>query len=524
MSLTLRDFLALHPLLRVVLSLVVGILTAHHLRHTVSLRVWLMLVAVTLVLAALSARRAHLQGMFLLLGTLFAGAWLYSWHSNRQKVAWPSASVTLQGVVIDVPTVRQWDCRCDFMVQRVGEKELPRPLRLRAFLPLDDALSPPHTGQTLMVQGFVRPPAPLTALPHMDYVQWMAVQGYVGTLMVQHWKFSTTTTPLPWLTSLRLHLLLLRQKLLERLSSLPLSTEAEALLAAMTLGDHSALSPSIRQDWAVAGGSHLLALSGLHLGMVFGCLSMLLGRRRRQTWWGQILILLTLWGYVFLVALPISAVRAALMLSGWSLSQWSERRATGLNALLLAALLILLVQPLTLWDVGFQLSFAAVAALQWWASPLQRWAGVRNPLIKKVWGLIVMSITAQAATAPLVMFHFGRFSTWFLPTNLVAVPLATLLVYGTLLLLLFWYLPLLQSVMASVLGKVAEVLSFTLSSIAHWPWASCEELWLHPWQVVLIYMGMIALTIMVHVMAKVKGQHKLEAFWQRQNGEEKTVY
>ena len=139
--------------------------------------------------------------------------------------------------------------------------------------------------------------------------------------------------------------------------------EQYAVLAAMTLGDKSCLTKDLRNVYSQTGTSHVLALSGLHLSIVFNILLLTFGLFRINRWVSYWLTLLVLWCFVVLVGMPVSVVRAAIMLSVGSIALLLHRRAASLSALSLAAAIVLVMNPESLWDVSFQLSFMAVLSL-----------------------------------------------------------------------------------------------------------------------------------------------------------------
>jgi competence protein ComEC len=164
-----------------------------------------------------------------------------------------------------------------------------------------------------------------------------------------------------------------------------------------------------------------------------------------------LLSLVLVWGYVVLVGMPSSAVRAAVMLSVCTVFMLFRRRSVSLNTLSFAAILMLVVRPLNLFDIGFQLSFAAVFAIMIWMplfDSLVTWSSSAwwsRPL-RVLYGLLAVSLAAQLGTAPLVAYYFGRFSCYFMLTNLVAIPLAYLILLLMLLVLFALPVPSVQSV------------------------------------------------------------------------------
>lgn len=136
----------------------------------------------------------------------------------------------------------------------------------------------------------------------------------------------------------------------------------------MALGDKSALDSNTRNSYSISGASHILAVSGLHIGIIFQLFIFLLGGRKYSVY-TIILSLISIWTYVFLIGLPASAVRAAIMLSAYSLSLAFHRTGLPLNTLSSAYIFMLFISPLYLFELSFQLSFLAVASILLFSHP-----------------------------------------------------------------------------------------------------------------------------------------------------------
>ena len=265
-----------------------------------------------------------------------------------------------------------------------------------------------------------------------------------------------------------------RTKLLDRLSESGVDGSVYAVVAAMALGDKSQLTKELKDTYAVSGASHILALSGLHLGIIFTLLSLLLSRRRWQVV-SQVVIIICIWLFVFLVGMSASVVRSAVMFTVYALLSLGHRNQMSVNTLAFAAILMLLLNPMSLFDVGFQMSFMAVLAIllfypffeSVWSQPFL----FNHRIFKWLWTMMAVSCAAQIGVAPLIAYYFGRFSNYFLLTNLLVVPAATLILYLSLLVLLIPSL-------AYLLIYIVVALNRLLTGIATLPGASIEGL--HP--------------------------------------------
>ena len=292
-----------------------------------------------------------------------------------------------------------------------------------------------------------------------------------------------------------------RSKLLERFADGGVDGDAYAVVAAMSLGDKSALTRDLKDTYSVSGASHVLALSGLHLGIIYMLLSVLLPRRRWPAL-SQLLIILFIWAFVFLVGMSVSVVRSAIMLTVYGLLSIGNRDKMSINALAFTAIVMLMWNPAWLFDVGFQMSFLAVFAILLFV-PLfddvfsaeylmaHRW-------IKRIWGLVVVSCSAQLGVAPLIAFYFGRFSTYFLLTNFIVIPAAMAILWLSLVVLLFPSL-------AYILLYIVQCLNTILSRITALPGASIDNLHPSVLQVMLIYVLIFCSYLLIERIKPIMG-------------------
>lgn len=265
-----------------------------------------------------------------------------------------------------------------------------------------------------------------------------------------------------------------RTLLLQRLETAGLSDDQYAVVAAMALGDKSSLTKDLKETYSMTGASHILALSGLHLGIIYALLSMLVVGRRWQMI-TQVAIILSIWAFVFLVGMSTSVVRSAVMLTVYALLAIGHRQKMSVNTLAFTAIVMLLVSPQALFDVGFQMSFMAVFSILLFTPlfyrPFSAEYLMTHRLVKWLWGMVAVSIAAQIGVAPLIAYYFGRFSCFFLLTNFIVIPAATLILYLSLATLL---IPSIGVVLASIVG----LLNTTLLYISSIPGATIDGL--HP--------------------------------------------
>ncbi|MCM1151240.1 MAG: ComEC/Rec2 family competence protein [Alistipes sp.] len=251
-----------------------------------------------------------------------------------------------------------------------------------------------------------------------SYGRLMARRGFVGTLSLSG-RDLIASEP-----AVRPGIHLRAASRMRRICS---ADDAGAVVRAMTVADRSALTPELRAAYSGSGMSHLLAVSGLHTGIVFLLINFVLRGivlLRRGHLLRDLLAVGAVWLYVAAAGFPPSAVRAAVMCTLLQAALAAGSEYAALNALAAAAFGMLLWNPAWIGDVGFLLSFIAVAAILLWAVPLCRRLRTGRRAIDLPVGLWVVGFTATFATAPLVSHAFGTVSVAGLLLNPAVIPLA----------------------------------------------------------------------------------------------------
>ncbi len=219
--------------------------------------------------------------------------------------------------------------------------------------------------------------------------------------------------------------------LVDEYDRLRLSDEEKAVLATLTLGYKKAMNGEMKRNFSLAGVSHILAVSGFHVAVICGFLSLccsFLPRCGIARWIRYAILVGSLWAFAFITGLAPSAVRAALMLSIYLTGKAFRRDTDGYNTLAAAAFCMLAYDPYYLFDIGFQLSYLAVFFILFLGPRLRGWIDVRNPLLAAPWGWITVSVAAQIGTTLLCFYYFRQFSTVFLFTNVPVTLLSTYLI------------------------------------------------------------------------------------------------
>jgi competence protein ComEC len=227
---------------------------------------------------------------------------------------------------------------------------------------------------------------------------------------------------------------------------------AEALL----IGYRNDLDRDLVQAYSNTGVVHIIAISGLHIGIIYSSLLMffsLLRPSKTKKIIEPIFILLIIWLFTLVAGAAPSVLRSAVMFTCIIVGKFLNKNGNIYNTLAASAFILLIINPFYLWDVGFQLSYTAVVGIVMFYKRVSNWFYFKNLLLRKIWQLSAVSLSAQVFTLPLVVYHFHQIPLLFLFSNIVAVPLSGIILFEELILFCFsWW-----HTVASFVGNVTEL-------------------------------------------------------------------
>ncbi len=229
-------------------------------------------------------------------------------------------------------------------------------------------------------------------------------------------------------------------------------------IAAAILTGHDELSDDQRRMFSDSGIIHILSVSGLHVGVVFLMAEFLLSFisvKKNRFNFKPFLILIIIWFYALYTGLSVPVVRASLMFSLILIGKLLRLQKNNYNILAASAFILLIIDPGSLFNVGFQLSFAAVAGIMIFKNPITDLWSPQNPILKNIWDLISISFAAQIFITPLIIYYFHRFPVCFALANLVAVPLSGIIIYTGVAFLILSMIPFIGSILSWLL--IAEI-------------------------------------------------------------------
>ena len=273
----------------------------------------------------------------------------------------------------------------------------------------------------------------------------------------------------------------LRQRLIEKFKLHMRDTSAIAVASTLILGYKADLSNELLQAYSKTGTIHILSVSGGHVAVIFMLLNLVfgfLGRYRHGKVIKAVIIITLIWYYSLLTGFSPAVCRAAVMISLIIIGKTYSRYINTLNILALSAFLLLLYDPYFIADVGFQLSYLAVAGLLIFQPLVYKLAIFKNKWADKLWGACSVSIAAQAITFPLSALYFHQFPVYFLVSNLFILIPAEFIICVGMAYLLLPEIPIISTVLGWVLEKSILIMNKVLVVIEQAPFASIGKIWL----------------------------------------------
>ncbi|MGB8359023.1 MAG: ComEC/Rec2 family competence protein [Bacteroidales bacterium] len=240
-----------------------------------------------------------------------------------------------------------------------------------------------------------------------------------------------------------------------------LEGEELGLVTALTIGDKDLIDKEHLTTFSRSGAMHIMAVSGMHVGMISLGLSFLLFFLRGRLQILKVLIIMAgLWGFAFITGMSPSVLRATIMFTFLQAGTLMHRPATGINNLLSSAFILTAARPAVIFEAGFQLSYLAVAFIILFYEPLYRAITIRKKIPDYLWQMVAVSLVAQAGTLALAVRLFNIFPLLFLATNIVVIPISFIVLALAFLLIVFSAFTPVASFFALLLGKLS---GFTLS-------------------------------------------------------------
>ncbi len=318
-------------------------------------------------------------------------------------------------------------------------------------------------GDTLIFETYLNEfQAPFSKY-HFDYQKYMHNRGYFHQVFLREDQLiyhASNKAKLPLLLRAR-HVV---QDILNK--SIPNPT-THSLMSAVLLNEKTQMNPELRTHFSKTGISHIIAISGMHVSILCGFLLFLIPYIKNNK--GRIAVFLLafilVWTYIAITKFPPSAIRAASMFTLGIIGIFLHRKVYSINNLIITALIMLVYQPLWIWDVGFQLSFLAVLSILCFNPSIQNLYNSKHQVVNYIWAIISISLSVQILVFPLILYYFNSFPLLVLLANIPAVIYSFLLLSGSFILIGVYFI---HPQLSIILGQILSYITDLFYSIIQW--------------------------------------------------------
>ncbi len=427
--------------------------------------------------------------LFYCLGIALAWMHTSSNHNSHFSELKPKDFVVVKIKTVPAKTFSGWRFEAEVKSVRSPDGWLPARGRLLMNFKSDDSLSPFAIGDLLVTSAapvLIKPPS---NPGEFDYAFHMSMKG------IYHRCYTDSNSVLVLEESEGLSITGLavntRNQLLGILKNRIPDQKELGVAGALLLGYEEWLDPEVENDYAMSGVLHILCVSGMHVGLLYMILGWIFSPMNKIRWLRHLkflMFILIIWFYSLVTGFAPSIVRAATMFTFVLAGQWLERPNGIYNTLCASCFFMFLFEPFMIMAPGFQLSFLAVLGIVVLQQPLLYLYQPVSWLVFKIWELAAVSIAAQIATAPLSIYLFHQFPNYFLPANIIAVPLTTLGMYiGLLLFAVDWFNPV-AAFIGNILSWLIQLVNEVIAFFGKLPGAITEGIGLSVHEMILLYL------------------------------------
>ncbi|MET0638316.1 MAG: ComEC/Rec2 family competence protein [Chitinophagaceae bacterium] len=360
---------------------------------------------------------------------------------------------------------------------------------LYLYFPKDSLVRTFRPGTRLFTR---RSPEPVLSSrnPHaFDYQRYSLYQGTTHQLYLRQQDYAVLTNKPS--SGISTFLPSLQRGVLGTIKKYIPGDKEAGLAEALLIGYKEDLDPDLVSDYSNTGIAHIIAISGMHLALIYWLLMFLmrpLEKIKGLRYLAPLLTVAGLWTFTLLAGAQPSVLRSAVMFTCIVTGRTISRNHSIYNSLSASAFILLCFNPFWLWDLGFQLSYAAVLSLLVFMMPVYRSVYFRNKLVDMTWKSISVSLSAQILTLPMSIFYFHQFPNYFILSNLVAVPLSTIILFAEIILCAFAGIPAVATITGALISRLINLLNLIIDHIAGLPFATMNDLQIDLLQVFILYL------------------------------------
>lgn len=349
-------------------------------------------------------------------------------------------------------------------------------------------------GDKIVISAFLNEPSRANNPHAFDYSRYLSIkniylQSYVHS---DNWAKIAQRTGFPII-----HLATdIRQKFLKIFADSDMDIQQYGIIAAILLGYDDELDPDLSRSYSASGVSHILCVSGMHVGIIFMIFSFLFqffDKTKTQRIIRTFVLLMIIWLYACITGLAPSVMRAATMFSFVAIAGIINRHTNSYNSLMASMIFLLCINPLIILELGFQFSYLAVFGIVWLQKTIHSLYHPKTKVGNHVWDIITVSLVAQLFTAPLAILYFHQFPNYFLLANIIVITLTPLIVSFGIAVLVFSFWGFAYKYLSLGLMYLIKFMNWSILSIEKLPYSLTENIYFSPLEVILIYLFIISL-------------------------------
>ena len=381
------------------------------------------------------------------------------------------------------------------LVKEVIDEEIPDKKKWKVaigkvlvYFPETDSFRLPEEGDVIMVAGKIVSMKPPDYPWEFDFKKYCEAQQIFGSVYT-----SGTVWQIIYKSS-GFNLLRFAHKCRERLIAAyhhaGLKNQELAVVSALVLGDDDGVSNALIQSFSATGTLHVLSVSGMHVGLIYTCIMWLLARIFKKAggkWFVPLLVLFFIWMYAILTGLSPAVQRAAMMITLLLLGKTYSNSTDTWNLLSGSFMLLVAFDPHLIRDAGFQLSYVSVAGIIGFYPWLYRQYLPANTITNLIWQSTCVALAAQTFTFPFGLYYFHQFPNYFLPANLIIIPLSTVVLFGGIIFLFLLPFSWLAQKAGPLLSYITSILNKSVIIFGDLPHAQLKGIWINEWQLILLF-------------------------------------
>jgi len=488
------------PFLRLLLPFMAGILLQYYCPFPMFIA-WIAIPAAILFLLLFNRRSSFLQwrfawlnGAMIIIIFLSLGFLTGYYNDNTHRIAWYGNHIKDgRGLVINIEeplTERPKSFKTSGAVRQIiaDDSVITVNGSLLIYFQKDSLQQIPGYGARILVCKPLQPIKGSGNPGAFDYQRYAALQGLYHQLYLKRGDYILLDgRQTNWFDNF---LFSLREKVLHALKTYIPGEKEAGMAEALLVGYKEDLDKDLVQSYSNTGVVHVIAISGMHLGLIYWLLNLLFipfKGRKKLSWVKAVCIISGLWLFALLAGGGPSILRSAVMFTCIIIGDNLSRKASIYNSLAASAFILLCFHPGWLWDVGFQLSYIAVLSIVVFMQPVYHLMYVKNKLLDTLWKLTAVTFAAQLLTVPLCVYHFHQFPNYFLIANMVAVPLSGLVVLGEILLCAVAAIPVAANIAGSVLHTLIYWMNGFIERLQLLPHALWDGLQVNLLQTICMY-------------------------------------